>query len=623
MSTLTPVIALVGNPNCGKTALFNALTGARQKVANYPGVTVEQKTGSITTPDGKKILLLDLPGTYSLRARSIDEEITRDIVLGKFAGQTQPDAFLCVVDATNLHLGLRLVLELKKVGKPIILALNMMDSAQKRGYDIDVEKLSKTLNIPIIPTVAISKKGVESLLSAMSHIPTQTSATQNLWTEPNSQDVRQYHKEVEQILKIAHRTQGQSSIWTERLDKFLLHPIFGLFTLFVILFTIFQAVFSWAAIPQAMIQDLILSTQNFLTNILNDGALRSLLVDGVLAGVGSVLVFVPQILALFFFILILEDTGYMARAAFLMDKLMGSVGLNGKAFIPLLSSYACAIPGIMATRTIEHKKDRLITILIAPLMTCSARLPVYTLIIGAFIPAQTIFRIFNLQGFVLFCLYVAGIIGALIVATILRLFIYTGQKPFLLLELPCYRIPRLQNLALGLWERAKIFLKRAGTIILALMIIIWFLCSYPEYISTNPLDAPIQHSFAGIIGKTIAPFLAPIGFNWQIAIALIAGFAAREVAVATLGTIYALSGSDDAIITTLSQTLAQTWTLPTALAFLTWYVFAPQCAATLAVTKRETNSWRWPIVMFSYMLALAYGFSWVVYHLSSYILRAM
>lgn len=625
-----PTVALIGNPNCGKTALFNALTGARQKVANYPGVTVDQKRGTFLTNSGHKIVLLDLPGTYSLRARSQDEAITRDIVLGNFSkNQRQPDLFLCVADTTNLHLGLRLVLELKKLGKPIILALNMADIAEKRGFSIDFKKLSESLgNIPVVSTIAISKQGINALLlqidaSINDIIQKQCAKVQKknletLWIEPSVQEVRKYHKEIEQILKSSHRIQGCTSIWTDRFDKIFLHPFFGLLSLFLILFAMFQAVFSWAKIPQDAIQAFIAFLQNLIISAMADGSLRSLLVDGILAGVGSVLVFIPQILALFFFILLLEDTGYMARAAFLMDKIMGSVGLNGKAFIPLLSSHACAIPGIMATRTIENKKDRLITILIAPLMTCSARLPVYTLIISAFIPSKSVFGIFNLQGVVLFCLYFCGIISALLMAFIFKFILHDKQKPFLLLELPSYRIPRVRNLILGLWERAKIFLQRAGTIILALMVIVWFLCSYPKYTSENPFDVPIQHSFAGMLGKAITPLLEPIGFNWQIAIALIVGFTAREVAIATLGTIYALSASGDTLMTNLSQILVNTWTLPTALAFLAWYVFAPQCAATLAVTKRETNSWLWPIVMFTYMLVLAYSFAWVVYHISNY-----
>jgi ferrous iron transport protein B len=634
-NTYFPTLALVGNPNCGKTALFNALTGAHQKVANYPGVTIDQKSGLFVTSSGQKVELLDLPGTYSLRARSSDEAITRDIILGHLAKtQKSPDLLLCIADMTNLHLGLRLVLELKKLNKPLLLVLNMADIAEKRGYCIDLKKLSECLgNIPVIPTVAISKTGIKSLLSEIdvkiqeiitskhsSRMISQKTEQCVEWTEPSVQDIRNYHKEIEKILKVSNRVQGRTSIWTQRFDKVFLHPFLGLFALFLILFVMFQAVFSWAKIPQDAIQSLISFAQTFLISHMPDGSFRSLLVDGILSGVGSVLVFIPQILALFFFILILEDTGYMARAAFLMDRIMGTVGLNGKAFIPLLSSHACAIPGIMATRTIENKKDRLITILIAPLMTCSARLPVYTLIIAAFIPSKTIFGIFNLQGLILFCLYFLGITSGLLMALVFKIILKDRQKPFLLLELPCYRMPNLRNLALGLWERAKVFVQRAGTIILALMIIVWFLCSYPTMNSApfNPLDTPIQHSFAGMLGKAITPLLEPIGFNWQIAIALIVGFTAREVAIATLGTIYALSASSDELVTNLSQILVNAWTLPTALAFLAWYVFAPQCAATLVVTKRETNSLMWPMVMFGYMLTLAYCFSWFVYHVATY-----
>lgn len=611
-------IALVGNPNCGKTALFNRLTGSKQKVANYPGVTVERKSGFVTNKNQHKFEIIDLPGTYSFRARSPDEAITKDVVLGNASYEGAPDLIVCVASSVNLHLGLRLVLELKKIGKPLILVLNMMDIAKRRNYNINIQKLSEILNIPVISTVATSGEGIETLLNVLSDFvdpdtrKIKESAAPNTWSEPTAQDVRAYHKEIEEILHNSHRVQGDVSKWTERFDKIFLHPVFGLAILFFILFTIFQAVFNWAEVPKGWIETSVSSLQDSLRTFMAEGPLQSLLIDGILAGVGSVIVFLPQILVLFLFILCLEETGYMARAAFLMDRLMGRVGLNGKAFIPLLSSFACAIPGIMAARTIENRKDRLITILIAPLMTCSARLPVYTLIIAAFIPNKTIVHLFNLQGIVLFSLYAAGIVSALLVAWIFKLFFHSKHKPFFLLELPCYKLPNIKNIFLGLLERAKVFLKRAGTIILALMIVIWFLCTYPS--------SSIANSYAGMIGQFIEPVLRPIGFNWQIAIALIAGFAAREVAVATLATIYALSLGNDNLTTELSSILQSAWILPTALAFLTWYIFAPQCAATLAITKRETNTWRWPLVMTSYMLVLAYSCSWLVYHTSAFLI---
>ncbi|MES2615884.1 MAG: ferrous iron transport protein B [Bdellovibrionota bacterium] len=622
-----PRIALVGNPNCGKTALFNALTGSRQKVANYPGVTVEKREGLLSTKEGNKLRIIDLPGTYSLRARSVDERVTREVVLGQLLGESPVDGIICVADATNLHLGLRLVLELKKTGKPVILALNMMDIAKKRGYEIDLNLLSQQIGAPVVPTVAIKKNGITNLVAAVqqeidkfSKLNTQNSIA-STWVEPNSQDVRAYHKEVERILNESKRKQGCVSAFTQKVDKVLLHPVFGVSILLVTLFLIFQAVFTWAKIPQEALESSFEFLQTYVASVMPDGALKSLLTDGIIAGVGSVVVFLPQIITLFLFILLLEDSGYMARAAFLMDKLMGGVGLHGKAFIPLLSSFACAIPGIMSTRTIENKKDRIVTILISPLMACSARIPVYALIIAAFIPSKTIFGFVNIQGLVMFLLYAGGIVAALIIAFVLKKFIIKGHREPLLMELPTYKIPNFKNILIGLLERAKIFLKKAGTIILAMMVVIWFLSSYPKA-PLNAIKPDIDYSFAGILGHWLEPLLAPVGFNWQIAVALIPGMAAREVAVAALGSVYSISGSEDAVREGLAATLVHAWTLPTALALLAWYVFAPQCAPTLAVTKRETNSWLWPTVMFLYMFSLAYLGAFGVYHLSNYFLGA-
>lgn len=614
------LIALVGSPNCGKTALFNILTGSKQKVANYPGVTVERKEGVLTTAENRLIRVLDLPGTYSLRARSPDEKVTRDVILGQQKEEARPDVFVCVANATNLHLGLRLVLEMKKTGRPLILVLNMMDQAKKRGYDVDIALLSSQLQIPVVPTVATQKKGIAQLLTVIEEqledLPVMTTSDAPvLWTEPNAHDIRFYHKEVERILCQSRRQQGIGSVWTQRLDHLFLHPVFGLLILFFILFFVFQAVFSWAKIPQEAIQDGFNALQGFLNQSMSKGPLQSLLTDGILAGVGSVVVFLPQIITLFFFILLLEDSGYMARAAFLMDKLMGRVGLHGRAFIPLLSSFACAIPGIMSTRTIENKQDRLITILIAPLMTCSARIPVYTLIISAFVPNRQVAHFFNLQGLVFFSLYALGIVTGLIVAFVLKTFFFKKETSPLLIELPTYKLPSPRNIVLGLLERAKLFIRKAGTIILAMMVVIWFVCSYPLP-PTDATDLAINHSFAGQFGRFVQPLFAPIGFSWQMVVALIPGMAAREVAVAALGTIYSVGGTDEALKEGLIPILAQSWTLPSALSLLVWYAFAQQCASTLAVTKRETNSWIWPTVMFVYMTALAYGGAFAVYHLA-------
>jgi ferrous iron transport protein B len=615
-----PRLALVGNPNCGKTALFNALTGARQKVANYPGVTVERKTGHFAAPSGKRIQVVDLPGTYSLRARSPDEEVTRDVVLGAFAHEPPPEIIICVADATNLRLNLRLVLELQKLGLPMILAVNMMDVAEKRGVRIDLVALAAELGMPVVPTVAVRRDGVGALLTQIEHT---IAAHRGLfpenacgWTEPSSHDLRAYRRRIDDILSRA-ATKGAPPLITRKIDAALLNPLIGLPFLLTLLFFIFQAVFSWAEAPKELIDAGVAALQAGINAALPDGPVRSLLADGVVAGVGSVVVFLPQILVLFFFIQLLEDTGYMARAAFLLDRLMGGVGLHGRAFIPLLSSFACAVPGIMAARTIENRVDRLATIMIAPLMTCSARLPVYALLIAAFIPADaTIAGFIGLQGFVLFALYAAGVVSALIVAFILKRTVFKGAREPLLMELPAYRLPSPRNVLLGLYERAKIFLVRAGTTIFAIMVILWVLASFPGA-PEGATEAAINYSFAGMLGHALAPVLEPIGFNWQVSVALIPGMAAREVAVAALGTVYALSETGEALQGSLAAALAANWSVPGALALLAWYIFAPQCVSTLSVVKRETNSWFWPAAMFVYMTGLAYAAAFVTFRTAS------
>lgn len=619
-----PRIALVGNPNCGKTALFNALTGARQKVANYPGVTVERKVGEFLSPAGARVQLIDLPGTYSLRARSPDEEVTRDVVLGRFEHESPPDVMVCVADATNLRLHLRLVLELRKLGRPIILALNMMDVAEARGCRVDAAALSAALGVPVVPTVAIRRTGIVGLLDqidrSMMVMAGDGPPAPCGWSEPSARELRAYHQEVEAILAAALRDAGKPSLATQRIDAALLHPAIGLPFLFLVLFLMFQAVFAWAALPMDMIDGALGWVQAAAGAALPDGMLKSLITDGIIAGVGSVLIFLPQILVLFLFILILESTGYMARAAFLLDRLMGGVGLHGRAFIPLLSSFACAVPGIMAARTIENRADRLATIMIAPLMTCSARLPVYTLIIAAFVPNETVAGgMIGLQGLVMFALYAAGILSALAVAFVLKRTIFKGAREPLLMELPAYRLPSPRDILIGLLERARIFLARAGTVIFAIMILLWFLGSFPGA-PEGATGPAIDYSFAGMLGHALAPLLAPIGFTWQIAIALVPGMAAREVAVAALGTVYALSETGDALSGSLSGVLAADWSLPTALALLAWFVFAPQCVSTLSVVKRETNSWFWMLVMIAYMTLLAYGAAFVTFQVSSALL---
>ena len=608
-------IALVGNPNSGKTALFNALTGSRQKVANYAGVTVERKEGVLTTPAGRQMRVLDLPGTYSLRARSPDEVVTRDAVLGRLAGEAAPEALICVADATNLRLVLRLVLELKRVGRPFVLALNLYDIAQRQGLRIDLERLSREIGAPIVTTVATRKRGLSELLEQVERLVVpRGDAVDSVWREPSAAEIRAAHAEAQRIFKACVKPPERPDTMTGKVDGVLLHPVAGLAILLTLLFVMFQAVFTWAKIPADAMDHLFGAFGAWTAAHLPPGLLASFVSDGLIAGVGSVLVFLPQILILFFFILMLEDSGYMARAAFLMDKIMGGAGLHGRAFIPLLSSFACAIPGIMSTRVIDNRHDRLTTILVAPLMTCSARIPVYGLIISAFIPPRTVYGVLSLQGLVMFGLYAAGIVSALLVSFVIRRVIWRGAVEPFMMELPTYRWPEPRNLLMNLWTRARIFLERAGRIILPLMVLVWVLSTFP-YPPPGATGPAIDYSIAGRIGHLVEPLMRPIGFNWQMTVALVPGFAAREVAVATLGTVYAVGGDADSHAA-LSTLLQHQWSLATALSFLAWYVFAPQCAATLGVVKRETNGWLWPSVMFAYMLTLAYIASFVTYHVA-------
>ena len=606
-------VALVGNPNTGKTALFNALTGGRQKVANYAGVTVERKEGQLTTASGRALSILDLPGTYSLRARSPDEVVTRDAVLGRLTGEIEPDVVIAVADATNLRLVLRLILELKAVGRPMVLALNMFDIAQRQGLRIDIEGLQRELGCPIVTTVATRKRGIDDLTAQVEGlIASGTLSTANTWREPSAMEIRDAHRNAQRILRAYVRPPERPDTLTGRIDSVLLHPVAGLTILLSLLFLMFQAVFTWAAPLMDGIDAGFTWLSLLVSQGLPDGLIKDFIADGVIAGVGSVLVFLPQILILFFFIILLEDFGYMARAAFLMDKIMGGAGLHGRAFIPLLSSFACAIPGIMAARVIDQKRDRITTILVAPLMTCSARIPVYTLIISAFIPDRVVGPGLNLQGLVMFGLYATGILGALSVSFLIRKVFWRGAVEPFLMELPTYKLPSTESVARNLWLRAQIFLSRAGRIILPLMVLVWFLSTFPGP-PAGASGPAIDYSFAALIGHAIQPLFAPIGFNWQMVVALIPGFAAREVAVAALGTIYAVANVD-ANVGALGARLAEQWSLATGLSFLAWYVFAPQCAATLAVVKRETNSWVWAGVMLVYMTTLAYLTSFVVYH---------
>jgi ferrous iron transport protein B len=609
--------ALVGTPNSGKTSLFNALTGSRQKVANYPGVTVERKEGSFVTPLGRQVSLVDLPGTYSLRGRSPDEEITRDVVLGRTPGEAVPDLVLCVADATNLRLTIRLVLELKSTGRPLLLVLNMFDIATRRGVTVDVARLSEALGVPVVTSIAVRKGGTADLLRRTDEISAQAPVPlrQNLWQPLTVAGLRATQREADRIIAATISLPAKPDTWTARVDAVVLHPVAGLAILALILFVMFQAVFAWAQPLMDLLSSAFAALGQLVHATLPAGRLQSFLQNGVISGVGSVIVFLPQIIIIFLFILLLEDFGYMARAAFLMDRIMGGAGLHGRAFIPLLSSFACAIPGIMATRVIDNRRDRLTTILIAPLMTCSARIPVYTLIISAFIPARQIGGWVNLQGLVMFGLYAAGIASALGVSFVIKFFMLRDYAPApFMLELPDYKMPRAGSIAIGIYTRAKMFLQRAGTTIFSMMVLIWFLASFPLP-PAGVTDPAINYSFAAMIGKALEPLLMPIGFNWQIAVALIPGMAAREVAVAALGTVYAIEGGKEAAHQ-IGQVLATKWSLATALSLLAWYIFAPQCASTLAVIRRETGSWKWMAITFAYMLALAYVASLATYNIA-------
>ena len=622
-----PLLALVGNPNCGKTALFNLLTGSRQKVANYAGVTVERKEGKLTTPAGKALRVLDLPGTYSLHPRSPDERVTHDVLYGRAIGEKRPDLVVCVVDATNLRRSLRLVLSVKRLGLPCVVAVNMQDLGRARGLHLDLEALSLELGLPVVGTVGIKGGGDASLrvlldeptLWRRTMSPSSGSATLPASADAPTPSSDGDHDVVRAMLKRLALDDLVPHTLSDRLDRVLLHPVVGPVLLTLILFFIFQAVFSWSAVPMDAIKEATAWLGTAVGAWLpGDGAMgwvRSLVVDGVIAGAGGVVVFLPQIIILFFFILVLEESGYLPRAAFLLDRLMGGVGLSGRSFIPLLSSFACAIPGIMATRSIANPRDRLVTIMIAPLMTCSARLPVYALLIGAFIPSRTVWGAFEQQGLVLFGLYVVGIAGALGVAWVLKRFTARGQVRTLMMELPNYHLPNARNVAIGLWQRVVIFMKRVGGVILVLTIALWFLASFPGA-PPGATQSAIEYSLAGQLGHALAVVFEPIGFNWQISIALVPGLAAREVAVSSLATVYALSSTAQDAAQALSPLIARSWSLATALSLLAWYVFAPQCLSTLATVKRETGGWTIPLVMAGYLFGLAYIASFITYRVA-------
>jgi len=606
MSELTLRIALVGNPNCGKTALFNQLTGARQKVANYAGVTVERKEGRFVTPSGHKVSLLDLPGTYSLESASQDERITLDVLAGRHRGEQRPEMIICVADATNLRLHLRFVLEVQKLGLPMVLALNMVDAARRRGIHVDAARLSAELGIPVVETVAVRRGGAQALVDLVDKTASQMPC-------PPQAHHGDLHQQVRNIMASCVSIPQLSDSKVDAIDRWVLHPVLGPIILVLVMFLVFQGVYSLGKPITDMIGDNFDHLNKLIGGVMPDGPLRGLICDGLISGLGTVLGFLPEILVLFFFILVLEESGYLPRAAFLLDRIMLSVGLTGRSFIPLLSSFACAIPGIIGSRSISDQRDRWTTMLVAPLMTCSARLPVYALLIGAFIPDHSIAGIFNLQGLVLLGLYLLGIVGAMAVGWVCKRFRkQSGEQPALLMELPAYRLPQLRDLALGLWERCSIFLKKLTGMILALTVIMWFISSFPA----PPVGATgpaIDYSIAGYLGKSLQFLFAPLGFNWQITLALIPAFAARETAVATLATVYSVANADD--VATFGHVLAQQFSLASALSLMVWFAFAPQCMSTLAVIRKETGSYRQVALSFAYMFVFAYAGSFLTYHL--------
>jgi len=605
--------ALVGNPNAGKSALFNALTGARQKIANYPGVTVERKAGRLILPNGAPVELIDLPGAYSFEASSPDEEVTRKVVHGEFAGEATPEVLIVVLDAANLEQHLVFAQEIIALGRPTVVALNMVDLAERDGLTLDPAALAQGLGVPVIPTVAVRRRGLEELTAAIG------SAEHSAHGE---EAIAQPHRTLaERRFTAANLAKGAILSETAQhrlhagLDRVLLHPWLGPLILFGFLFVMFQAVFAWATPFADALEALAGMMADAINNNMGPGFVRDLLTQGVIAGVGSVVVFLPQIVILFAFILALEESGYLPRAAFLLDRTMSAAGLSGRSFIPLLSSFACAIPGIMATRSIADPKDRLTTILIAPLMTCSARLPVYAVIIAAFIPHTTVGPGVGLQGLVLFALYLAGIVGAMAAALVLRRTVARGGASGFIMELPRYQMPRLKDLAIGLWQRAWIFLRRAGTIIFTVTVVLWVLLSFPR---AAPGESQVEASIAGQLSKGLAVVVEPIGFNREIALALIPAMAAREVAVSSLATTYAVdAANEEAEAQGLASQLSSKWSLPTALAFLAWFVFAPQCLSTIAVTRRETNGWKWPAFMLAYLFALAYIFAGLTFWIAT------
>jgi ferrous iron transport protein B len=624
------MVALAGNPNAGKTTLFNALTGLSQKVANYPGVTVERKTGEWRA-DGKSIQLIDLPGLYSLDATSLDEHIASDVLLGKVADVAKPDAVIAVVDATNLERNLYLVTQLFEFGVPVVVALTMIDVFEKQKHEIDIGRLSKLLKVPVVAVDASEGRGIDELADAVASAiasPRDSAFVAEESDSANAKIFARYAFISEVVQKSVKHNDKAAHDRSEKIDKILTHRVFGLAILVGVLLLVFQAIFSWAEVPMHLLETGFGAVGDAARAQMPEGILADLVVDGIIAGVGGVLVFLPQILLLFLFISILEETGYMARAAFLMDKLMSRFGLHGKAFLPLMSSFACAIPGIMATRTIENQRDRFATILIAPFMSCSARLPVYTLMIGAFFTGQTVLGFLSLGAALMLAMYALGIVVAVIVGFILKKTLLSSTPAPFVMELPPYRVPDVRTVLQNMLTRAWLFVKRAGTVILAISIILWALAYFPRTEAVNAEEGSpavetvqLQNSYAGQLGHLIEPVIRPLGFDWKIGVALIASFAAREVLVSTLSIIYNVGKDETEESPTLISAIKgakdeqgnTVWTPLTALTLMVFFVLAMQCMSTLAIVRRETNSWRWPIFQFAFMTLVAYGAAFATY----------
>jgi len=612
------IVAIVGPPNSGKSTLFNRLTGLRQKVANFPGVTVEHRMGKAKLKDRHEVFLIDLPGIYSLHPRAEDEQVTHDILKGLRPDFVKPDAVVLILDSTNLGRHLVLAAPVLSLGMPTLILLNMADDLAERGGEVDIATLAQELGAPVALISASKGTGIERIQQFLAGTAANLAGAKPARIElPVLNDVPKCRQWATKLGNRASYRAPAPPLWTRRLDSVFLHPVFGPIVFAAVVIAVFQSIFSWATPIMDGMKAAVFTSGQWMGHVLPDGLVRSLVVDGIWAGVGSVVVFLPQILLLFLFIGILEDSGYLARAALIADRTMAKFGLQGKSFIPLLSAYACAVPAIMATRVIENKRDRMATIMIAPLMTCSARLPVYTLVIAAFVPNIPLVKgVLSLPAATMLMLYALGFLAAVVIARLLKSTVLKSDRSPFILEMPPYRLPTFRSLGLRLYDRGRVFLRRAGTVILGVAVVLWILAHLPLHAGKMP---DIEHSFAGMVGKTIEPAIKPLGFNWKIGIGLITSLAAREVIVGTLGTIYGIEGEADS--QGLQHALQADLSPAGAVALLVFFAFAMQCFSTLAVVRRETGGWKWPVFQFSYMLALAYGASWAAYSIATHLLH--